>query len=82
MEVEKFDDIGIYQRAFDIQKIGNEAVRRALEENKKKGIPIVFSKNGVIYYELPSGEITTKSPYDELLKKRKLLTRRHLHKKQ
>ena len=82
MEVDKFDDIGIYQRAFDIQKIGNEAVRLALKENKEKGIPIVFSKDGVIYYELPSGEITTKSPYEELLKKRNLPFGKHVPKRQ
>ncbi|MGE5340784.1 MAG: hypothetical protein ACM3SY_04805 [Candidatus Omnitrophota bacterium] len=64
MEVEKFDDIEIYQRAFEIQRIGNDAVRKVLKENREKGIPIVFSRNGIIYYELPNGEITTKSPFD------------------
>jgi hypothetical protein len=72
MEVDKFEDIGIYQRALEIQKIGNEAVSRALKENKEKGIPIVFSKNGVIYYELPSGEITNKSPYEIKLKEKRM----------
>jgi 2',3'-cyclic-nucleotide 2'-phosphodiesterase (5'-nucleotidase family) len=65
MRVKKFDDIEIYQDAFEIQRIGNEAVRRALKENKEKGIPIVFSRNGVIYYELPSGEITTQNPFEK-----------------
>ena len=63
MMVDKLDDLGIYQRAFDIQRIGNEAVEIALKENREKGIPIVFSRNGIIYYELPSGEITTESPF-------------------
>ena len=62
--VDKFDNIEIYQRAFEIQQIGNEAIDRVLKENKEKGIPIVFSKNGIIYYELPSGEITTQSPFE------------------
>jgi len=65
MQVEKLDDIKIYQDAFEIRKIGNEAVRQALKENKEKGIPSVFSLDGVIYYELPSGEITTRSPFIE-----------------
>ena len=65
MRVKKFDDIEIYQDALEIQRIGNEAVSRALKENKEKGIPIVFSRNGVIYYELPSGEITTQSPFEK-----------------
>ncbi len=63
MQVDKLDNIEIYQEAFEIQRIGNEAVEEALKENKEKGIPIVFSKNGIIYYELPSGEITTESPF-------------------
>lgn len=67
MRVDKLDDIKIYQKALEIQRIGNEAINRVLKENKEKGIPIVFSKNGIIYYELPNGEITTKSP----LKKQK-----------
>ncbi len=65
MQVDKFDDNGIYQRAWEIQRIGNEGVERALKENREKGIPIVFSRNGIIYYELPNGEITTKSPFTE-----------------
>lgn len=64
MKVDKLDNIEIYQKAFEIQKIGNEAVRKVLKENKERGIPIVFSKNGIIYYELPNGEITTKSPFE------------------
>jgi len=39
--------------------------RQALKENKEKGIPSVFSLDGVIYYEFPSGEITTRSPFIE-----------------
>lgn len=36
-----------------------------VEGSRRKGIPIVFSENGIIYYELPSGEITTKSPFED-----------------
>ncbi len=65
MRVNKLDDIDIYQEAFEIQQIGNEAVDRVITENKEKGIPIVFSKDGIIYYELPNGEITTESPFEK-----------------
>lgn len=65
MEVDKLDDIELYQEAFEIQQIGNEAIERVIKENKEKGIPIVFSKDGVIYYELPNGEITTVSPFEK-----------------
>ncbi len=63
MRVEKFDDIGIYQRALEVQQMGNLAIERLRKENKAKGIPIVFSRNGIIYYEMPDGNITTQSPF-------------------
>jgi hypothetical protein len=63
MKVKKIDDIELYQEAFNIQELGNKAVKRALQENKEKKIPSVFSKDGVIYYKLPSGEITSKNPF-------------------
>jgi hypothetical protein len=65
MQMVKMDDLSLYQDAFEIQEIGNEAVERVLRENKEKGIPIVVSKNGIIYYELPDGEITTESPFEK-----------------
>ena len=42
-----------------ILKIGNRAVKKAQEENLKKGIPNVYCINGKIIFELPNGEITT-----------------------
>jgi hypothetical protein len=65
MQMEKLDDLSLYQDAFEIQEIGNEAVERVLRENKEKDIPIVFSKNGIIYYELSNGQITTESPFEK-----------------
>ena len=66
MRVERFDDIEIYQMAIEIQQIGNRAIEQVRKENKAKGIPIVFSRNGIIYYELSDGKITTKSPFEKL----------------
>ena len=48
MEVNKFDDLGLYQFASEVLRIGNRAVKKAREENKRLG--------------LPNGEITTESP--------------------
>jgi hypothetical protein len=62
MQVEKFDDLSLYQFASEVMQIGNRAVKKAQEENKKLGLPNVFTKNGKIYYELPNGEITAQSP--------------------
>jgi hypothetical protein len=52
-----------YQAAAQVSKIMFAAVKKALEKKRTLGIPIVFSRNGKIYYELPNGEITTVSPF-------------------
>ena len=51
-----------YKRMYDFLRIGNRAVKKAQEENRKKGIPNVYSYNGHIYYELPNGELTKEDP--------------------
>ena len=48
----------------DIQRIGNRAVRKAQADNHAKGLPNVYSKNGVIYWQLPDGTVTMKSPFE------------------
>ena len=57
--------IETYREAIEIQRIGNRAVRKAQEENRKLGIPNVYSHNGTIYYELPNGELTTNDPFKD-----------------
>lgn len=47
----------------EMLRIGNRAVKRAQEENRKKGIPNVYDINGHLYYELPNGELTREDPY-------------------
>ena len=48
-----------------IQAIANNAVREAQEKSLKNGIPNVYSKNGVIYYQLPDGTITMENPFEK-----------------
>ena len=50
------------KEAADIAKIGKKAVNEVKSENRKKGIPIVFSEDGTVFYELPDGTVTSKSP--------------------
>lgn len=38
--------------------IGNRAIKTIRKENKKKGIPLVYSIDGKILYELPDGRVT------------------------
>lgn len=54
--------IEIYEEAIELQRLGNRAVKRAQEENRKKGVPNVYSYNGELYYELPTGELTKEDP--------------------
>lgn len=64
MKNDKLETLELYQEAFFIQEVGNEAVKNALDNNKKKNIASVFSKDGIIYYKLPSGKITQNSPFN------------------
>ena len=52
----------IYKETLEFLRIANRAAKKAQEENRKKGIPNVYSFNGYIYYELPNGELTREDP--------------------
>ena len=52
-----------HEWAREMLRIGNRAVKRVQEENRKKGIPNVYDINGHRYYELPNGKLTTEDPY-------------------
>jgi predicted ABC-type ATPase len=52
-----------YCDTIELQRIGSRAVQRALEENRRLGIPNSFSRNGKLHFELPDGEITQKDPF-------------------
>jgi len=47
-----------------IQQIGNDAVREAQRKNLENGIPNIYSKNGVMYFQLPDGTITMENPFE------------------
>ena len=57
--------LATYKWAHEIQLIANRAVKRAQEENRKKGIPNVYDINGHLYYELPNGELTKEDPMQD-----------------
>lgn len=63
MVVKKLNNIEIYQRAIELKRIGNQAVKKAQDENKKLGIPSVYSSRGKLFYEMPNGEITSIDPF-------------------
>ena len=63
MDKRKKIDIETYRQAADMLVIGSRAVRKAQEENRRSGVPNVYAHNGTLYYELPSGELTTDNPF-------------------
>ena len=61
-----------------IQTIANKAVREAQKKSLQNGIPNVYSKDGVLYFQMPDGKITMENPFkkgklkerlDEIIKK-------------
>lgn len=52
-----------YEFLSQIMRIGNIAVAKAQEESRRMGVPNVYSINGRIYYETPSGELSLTDPY-------------------
>ena len=60
--VKRINDDSLYLETIEIERIANQAVMQAKVENKRLGIPEFFCKNGVIYYVLENGEISTLKP--------------------
>ena len=55
--------IDTYERAAQLIRIGAQASRDAQEDSRRRGVPNVYSINGILYYELPSGELSREDPY-------------------
>ena len=69
MKFKNIKNIGFYQRALELIAIGNKGVQLALAENKKKGLPNVFGIDNKIFYQMPDGTVTTKSPFKKSKRK-------------
>lgn len=50
-----------YEWMAEVVRIGNRAARQAREENRRFGLPNIYSRDGVIIYEMPDGEIVIKN---------------------
>lgn len=55
----------LYKKVQELTRIGGRAVRNAQEENRRLCIPNVYSINGILYYELPTGELSREDPYEQ-----------------
>lgn len=53
----------------ELVRLAKIAVKEAQEESRRNGVPNVYSINGRIYYETPSGELSLTDPYVEPDKK-------------
>jgi len=52
-----------YAAIDQIGRIAKLAVAKAQEESRRMGVPNVYSINGRIYYETPTGELSTSAPF-------------------
>jgi hypothetical protein len=57
--------IETYHQSSEFQRIGNRAVRKAQEESRRNNVPNVYAHNGILYYELPDGRLTTVDPFGD-----------------
>ena len=58
-------DLAAYKEFDEMVRIGRRAVHKAQEESRRRGVPNVYSINGLLYYELPSGELSRTDPYPQ-----------------
>jgi hypothetical protein len=55
-----------YAHIDDMIRIGRRGVAKAQEASRRAGVPNVYSINGRIYYELPSGELSLEDPWPRM----------------
>ncbi|MBD3237781.1 MAG: hypothetical protein GF330_13845 [Candidatus Eisenbacteria bacterium] len=56
----------VRRRHEEYTRIGQEAVRRAIEENRRLGIPNCYEHGDQIVYELPDLSVTTEGPFERV----------------
>jgi hypothetical protein len=61
--VDEIDDPELHRYSENITKIGEEALSEVKKENHRLKIPLVYSIGNRIYYVMPDGKITMKSPF-------------------
>jgi hypothetical protein len=54
----------VYEKVKEYIRLGNRAAHEAQEENRRRGIPNVYSINGVLYWELSDGTLSRSDPYE------------------
>ena len=49
----------------DVLRIGNTAVKDAQKFNREHNIPNIYCQDGIIYYQMPDGSLTTENPFEK-----------------
>ncbi|NQT15503.1 MAG: hypothetical protein HQ582_22285 [Planctomycetes bacterium] len=52
-----------YSRIDDFLRVASATVAKAQDESRRQGVRNVYSINGRIHFELPSGELSATDPY-------------------
>jgi hypothetical protein len=60
MKKESKISLQTYQQTMEIVRIGNKAVRKAQAENRRLGLPNIYSRDKKLIYEMPDGKIIIK----------------------
>ena len=55
-------DLEYYKKAFKMLRLANRGAKKAQEENRRLGLPNVYSIDGKTIFVLPNGEIRTEYP--------------------
>ncbi len=61
--IQKNPKRSVEETAAEFSRIMSAGVQRAREENRRLGVPNVYSINGILYYELPDGSLSQEDPW-------------------
>lgn len=56
-------DLEVHKTAAEFARIMNQGVHQAQEEARRARVPLVYSINGILHWELPDGSLTTEDPW-------------------
>ncbi|TWT77013.1 hypothetical protein Pla123a_24400 [Posidoniimonas polymericola] len=58
-------DAAALRFAAEVREYGAEGVRKAQADAREAGVPLVYSINGILHWELPDGSLTTADPWQD-----------------
>jgi len=58
-----FPSMEAFRFAAEVRQMGASGVSKAQEDSRRAGVPLVYSINGILHWELPDGSLTTEDPW-------------------